>query len=110
MNENLVMSRPMAIDLLHRAQVAAPDQLRGWVLSKNDAPVRFRPLTEVPEGDPVWARLWTVPTSAAVPNRDELNPGERALVISLGTKGVLEMRAWTLSEGGVKELPLSIID
>lgn len=103
----LVLPRRLAIQILHAAQLAAPEPCRGWV--SNDG-LRYR------DGEPVsdpapYARCLSKPTSAAEPEPAELVGDGLHLVISLNTKGVLEMRGWTLSATeGLRERPLAITD
>jgi hypothetical protein len=54
--------------------------------------------------------LWSEPTSPAVPAPSELREGLINLVVSLNTKGVLEMRAWELSGGQAIERELRVED
>ena len=45
-----------------------------------------------------------------VPGANELHEARLSLVVSLNTKGVLEMRAWTLAAGAPHERVLTIRD
>ena len=103
----LVLPRRLAIEILHAAQLAAPQACRGWV--SNDG-LRYR--DGEPAGDPApYARCLSKPSSAAEPEPAELVGDGLHLVISLNTKGVLEMRGWTLSATeGLRERPLAITD
>lgn len=111
MNEILVMPRPLAIRILHAAQIAAPEAIRGVVGARGGEPRAFHPGRDAVAGDEtLWARLWSHPQAAAVPTASELRDGELSLVVSLNTKGVLEMRAWRLIGGAAQEQVLKIRD
>jgi len=105
---SLTLPRTLAIQLLHEAQIAQPEPIHGWVLSRNGQPSRWCAGQTTPQSETVWARLWSHPTAPAVPSAAELRPGELSLLISLNTKGVLELRAWELSEGQVRERAIGV--
>ena len=105
---SLTLPRTLAIQLLHEAQIAQPEPIRGWVLASNGQPSRWCADETAPENASVWARLWSHPTAPAVPSPDELRPGELSLLISLNTKGVLELRAWELVAGQVCERAIGV--
>ena len=94
----LVMPRRLAIQILHEAQIAQPDAIHGWVRGAAQ-PLSYQHGAPPADAE-LWARLWSNPLSPAVPEPAQLGAGGLHLVISLNTKGVLEMRAWQL-EGGV---------
>jgi len=102
----LVVPRLLAIQILHAAQIAAPQSCRGWVAAGS---LRYHD-GEPGEAAVVYARCLSKPTSAAVPTATELAGDGLHLVISLNTKGVLEMRAWVLSAEGLREQALAIAD
>lgn len=102
----LVLPRRLAIQILHAAQLAAPASCRGWVSSDGS---RYRE-GEPADGPAPWARCFSKPTSAAEPEPSELVGEGLHLVISLNTKGVLEMRGWRQSTEGLREQPLAITD
>lgn len=102
-----IMPRRLAIQLLHEAQIAQPAAIRGVVLDDQGEPGRWLPRS-APAGTAIWARLWSVPLAAAEPNAEELADGGLHLLISLNTKGVLEMRAWQLVDGVPVERRLKI--
>ncbi|HEX4896012.1 MAG TPA: hypothetical protein VFV11_06760 [Solimonas sp.] len=111
MPETLVMPRPLAIRILHAAQVAQPASIRGVVGARGAEPVSFHAGREVPPpGETLWARLWSHPEAEAVPSASELTPDGLSLVVSLNIKGVLEMRAWRLQGGDAQEQVLKIKD
>ncbi|HEY9545275.1 MAG TPA: hypothetical protein VIR56_04665 [Solimonas sp.] len=111
MTEVLVMPRHLAIRILHEAQIAQPEAIRGVVAARGGAPAAFLLNREaVADGDALWANLWSHPEAEAVPRSSELRDGLLSLVVSLNTKGVLEMRAWRLAGGVAQEQVLKIRD
>ncbi|HWU69564.1 MAG TPA: hypothetical protein VN046_11825 [Stenotrophobium sp.] len=106
----LLMPRRLAIQILHEAQIAQPQAIRGVVLARDRQPAAFRlGEAEVPSQE-LWARCWSHPQAPAVPQASELHAGGLHLLISLNTKGVLEMRAWELREGQPHERILKVKD
>lgn len=107
----LVMPRPLAIRILHAAQIAQPESIRGVVGARDGEPCSFHAQRDQPAaGETLWAQLWSHPQSAAVPEATQLSEAQLSLVVSLSTKGVLEMRAWRLHSGAVQEQVLKIRD
>ena len=106
--QTLVMPRRLAIRILHEAQVAQPASIAGWV--RGGARPQSYHAGEPPAGAELWARLWSNPLAPAVPEAAQLFAGGLHLVISLNTKGVLEMRAWQLEAGQPAEQVLVIED
>lgn len=110
-DEILVMPRSLAIRVLHAAQVAQPESIRGVIGARSGEPATLYVGRDAPGAqETLWAELWSHPQAAAVPQASELSPGRLTLVISLNTKGVLEMRAWRLQEGAAREAVLKIRD
>ena len=110
---DLVMPRRLAIQILHEAQIAQPDAITGLVGARGDQPSSFLKADEAAlsaRGEALWARLWSNPTAPAVPTADQLAGGGLSLVVSLDTKGVLEMRAWELRGGAPHERVLTVRD
>ena len=110
---DLVMPRTLAIRILHEAQIAQPESICGLVGASGDEPVSFLRSVDADfaaRGETLWARLWSNPTSPAVPSADQLAGGGLYLVVSLNTKGVLEMRAWELRSGEPLERVLKVRD
>lgn len=107
--DELVLPRRLAIAVLHEAQIAQPEAICGAVLAEGGRPARFvtGPLAD---GAAIWARLWSVPQAPAEPSAEQLADGGLHLVISLNTKGVLEMRAWQLEQGRPRERVLKLPD
>jgi hypothetical protein len=111
MTDVLVMPRGLAIRILHEAQIAQPDAIRGVVGARGGEPAVFlKGRDAVGADETLWANLWSHPQAEAVPQADELREGLLSLVVSLNTKGVLEMRAWRLAGGAVQEQVLKIRD
>lgn len=110
MTTPLVLPRRLAIAILHAAQIAAPEPTRGWVMARSRTPLGYREDPPPADGHEVFARCFSKPGSAAVPEAGELTGEGLHLVISLNTKGVLEMRGWRRVGEGVVEQTLSISD
>lgn len=111
----LTLPRRLAIQILHEAQIAQPEAIHGWVYADAQGlPVRYRSALEAMNlqrsEEALWARLWSNPDSPAVPSVSELREGLINLVISLDTKGVLEMRAWILDADQPLEQVLQVCD
>lgn len=110
---DLVMPRTLAIRILHEAQIAQPESICGLVGARGQEPASFLRNVDADfaaRGETLWARLWSNPTSPAVPTADQLAGGGLYLVVSLNTKGVLEMRAWELRDGAPFERVLKVRD
>lgn len=107
---DLVMPRRLAIRILHEAQLAQPESICGVVGARRDEPCSFARSAAPGPGEQLWARLWSNPTAPAVPTADQLAGGGLYLVVSLDTKGVLEMRAWELRAGAPHERVLKVRD
>lgn len=105
----IVIARRLAIQLLHEAQVAAPQAIDGVVTLSNGEPGRYLP-RERAEGQALWARVFSNPTAPAVPAAAQLAENQLTLMISLDTKGVLELRAWQQHEGLPQERAVSVRD
>ncbi|WP_028081532.1 hypothetical protein [Solimonas soli] len=111
MSDVLVMPRCLAIRILHEAQIAQPEAIRGVVGARGGEPAAFHKGRDAVAADEsLWANLWSHPQAEAVPRAGELREGLLSLVVSLNTKGVLEMRAWRLVGGAVQEQVLKIRD
>ncbi|SFF43224.1 hypothetical protein SAMN04488120_10474 [Fontimonas thermophila] len=107
----LVIPRRLAVRILHAAQAASPASIRGVVGARGGEPDRvyIEPASPPPD-EPCWARVWSNPQRAAVPGVEELADGALCLVVSLNTKGVLELRAWRLENAMACEQPIAIKD
>lgn len=105
----LIIQRRLAIQLLHEAQVAAPQAIEGVVTERGGEPLGYLP-RERAAGQAVWASVYSNPTTEAVPDASQLAGEQLTLMISLNTKGVLEMRAWVRQNGAPFERAVSIRD
>jgi len=105
----LILSRRLAIQLLHEAQVAAPAAIEGGVTVVDGEPARYLPV-ERAEGQALWAKVFSNPTAPAVPTVAQLANDRLTLMISLDTKGVLELRAWSLQDAAPFERTIAIKD
>ncbi len=108
----LVIKRRLAIQLLHEAQVAAPDAIEGMVAAVDGEPSHFVHADHQlhAQGEACWALVYSHPLAAAVPTAQQLQPDRLTLMISLNTKGVLELRAWVQQNGAPCERAVSICD
>lgn len=109
MNLELIMPRRLVIEILHQAQIAQPAAIAGWVSAQDGLPCAFHQ-EAAPANPALWARLWSNPLAPAIPTAAQLMAGGLHLVVSLNTKGVLEMRAWELLDGAPHEHVLKIIE
>lgn len=133
----LVLPRKVAVRIMGDAQVAQPRRIGGVVAADTSGPAVFLPIRNAsgqPEtsihhsGDDIslakngvegrgmtlWAYVTSHPTTEAVPTvrefMDSPFPHQLQLVVSLSTKGVLEIRAWERFDAQVKERVLKIRD
>lgn len=107
----LVMPRRLAMQILHAAQIAQPDSIRGVVAASSGVPSTLHlGAAALTDEESAWAQLWSHPQAPAIPQASELVADQLCLVVSLNTKGVLEMRAWQLSDGAARERILKIGD
>jgi hypothetical protein len=133
----LILPRRVAVRILGEAQTAQPRRIGGVVGADDAGPAVFlavRNASGQPEGSVhhsgddiavakaglegrgmvLWAYVVSHPTAAAEPGaRDFLDspfPETLQLVVSLSTKGVLEMRAWERLGTTVRERVLKIRD
>lgn len=133
----LILPRRVAIRILGEAQSAQPRRIAGLVGADQDGPSAFFALRNAapkPEasivysgdelavaraalqgrGLELWAYVTSHPTAAAVPVLQDFldSPYQEAvhLVVSLSTKGVLEMRAWQVRGNQPRERILKIRD
>jgi len=118
----LQMPRRFAIRLLHEAQIAGEHPFLG-VVGADAEPDLFLPLSrpsqlhEAPallhgRQRSLWAVYLHRPGSPAMPTVEDFaeQPQALRLTASLATKGVLQLRAWTLRDGRVVERELQIRD
>lgn len=116
------MPRRFAIRLLHEAQLAGEHAFTG-VVGAGQEPDLYVPLlgsatledalTHLRERQrSLWAIYLHRPGQPTVPGAADFDaqPQVLRLTSSLATKGVLQLRAWTLREGRVEERELQLRD
>lgn len=136
MNE-LIIPRPLATKLLFEAQKQPDEEVCGLVGARNGEPVSLYPVANVApdrahrfdmdpagqlqamktlreRGETLWAVYHSHPDAPPEPSARDLAelgyPEAVYLIISLNTKGVLEMRAWQANEAsGMDEIPLRVM-
>jgi hypothetical protein len=88
MSDALILPRRLAIALLAEAQKAAGEPVHGVIGARDGVPVSVRPnASAAGAGESVWARYRS---GTDGPGAD----GGRQLLISIDTKGVLQLRCW----------------
>lgn len=101
--EPLILPRRLAIALLAEAQKAAGTVTHGVIAARDGVPVAVRPnVDDAPKPESIWARYHS---GAAEPDASD----GRQLLISLDTKGVLQLRCWERREKTAVERELRII-
>jgi len=101
--EALIIPRRLAIALLAEAQKAAGAPVAGVIGARDGVPVSVRPDAAAGEGaETVWARYRSGPG-------DPDAQGGRQLLISIDTKGVLQLRCWEGKGKACVERELRII-
>jgi hypothetical protein len=84
----LILPRRLAIALLAEAQKAAGAEVRGVIGARDGVPVSVRPgASDAAGGESVWAHYRS---GTGAPDAQ----GGRQLLISIDTKGVLQLRCW----------------
>lgn len=120
----LVMPRKLAVKLLHEAQLSPEAPVEGLVGARNSEPcssfalagavTRAELLQKVQANNETpWAWYRSNPRQPAAPiEADQFVAADRAysLIISLNTKGVLEMRCWDWSSGQPIEREITVKD
>lgn len=107
--EPLFLPRRLAIRLLAEAQKAPGGETHGWVGEKNGEPVSVWPAAPDAQqrleqsGETIWAS-YHLHAGAAGPS------AVRQLIMSLDTKGVLQLRCWECEAGACIERILKIRD
>lgn len=93
MSDALILPRRLAIALLAEAQKAGEAPVSGVIGARDGVPVSVRPgAGGAASGESVWAQYRS---GAGAPDAR----GGRQLLISIDTKGVLQLRCW---DGGVE--------
>jgi hypothetical protein len=119
----LVIARRLAIRLLHEAQLSPANPVRGLIGAQAGEPTSVYPWTGTAargeleaqinaRGEQLWAVYRSNPQAPALPEDTDraLVDGVYLLIISLDTKGVLEMRCWDWRSGTAQERILKIKD
>jgi proteasome lid subunit RPN8/RPN11 len=125
------LSRKLTSQLLHLAQISPDAEICGLVSSKNDVPIQCYPIENVAEhpqnqflldskqqisamkkmrenGEELFAIYHSHPTAPACPSTLDLEsvtyPEALHFIISLNTKGILELRAFHISAKNATEI------
>ena len=94
--EPLIIPRRLAIALLAEAQKAAGAAVQGVIGARDGVPVSVQPgASDAPQGQTLWAQYRSGTGEAP-------GGGGRQLLISIDTKGVLQLRCW--DAGAEREL------
>lgn len=108
-SEPLVIPRRLAIQLLAEAQKAPDGEIHGWIGAVDGAPLTVWPAAAgvqqrlAQQGETIWAAY----------HAHAHGPGPaapRTLVVTLDTKGVLQLRCWELEDDVCVERSLKIKD
>lgn len=135
-NKTILLPRQLVQQLFHQAQLSPESEVCGLISTTDDVNMRCYPVANV-SGDP--AHLFDMdaqgqvralrkirergetlfaiyhshphaPPEPSARDREQLGfPDAYYLIISLNTKGVLEMRAWKPGSQDMQEVPLKII-
>jgi len=135
MNPDIQIPRKITTQLLHLAQISPDTEVCGLIGAKNGLPTHCYPVTNIADqpqqrflldakqqitalaqmrerGEELFAIYHSHPTAPAQPSAIDLElaayPEALYLIISLNTKGVLEMRGFRLEQGSFKEVTLSL--
>ncbi len=133
--QEIQLSRKITNQLLHSAQISPSQEICGLIGAKQEVARTCYPIknsAEQPEirfqldekqqieavssmrdkGETLLAIYHSHPTAPATPSATDMKlanyPDAIHLIISLNTKGVLEIRAFTIVEQSVEELTLSM--
>lgn len=129
------LSRKITNQLLHSAQISPEQEVCGLIGSKNNVAHCCYPITNTAKtpatrfqldekqqisamasmrekGENLYAIYHSHPTAAAEPSATDIKmasyPDAVHLIISLNTKGVLEIRAFSIIDQAVEELSISM--
>lgn len=131
------MPRPLATKLLFEAQKRPDEEVCGLVGARDGAPCSLYPIANAAaershafemeprgqiqamrtmreRGETLWAIYHSHPDAPPEPSARDLDelgyPEALYLIVSLNIKGVLEMRAWRMTDGGVEEVVLKVME
>ncbi len=134
-HEHIQIPRKLANQLLHLAQISPNLEICGLVGSKNDLPSSCYPIKNTAEqpqqrfqldpaqqisamanmrdqGETLFAIYHSHPTAPAIPSAIDIEqasyPEALYLIISLNTKGILEMRGFKIAHKSAQEIALSL--
>jgi proteasome lid subunit RPN8/RPN11 len=135
--EEFQLSRKITTQLLHWAQLAPTQEICGLIGAKNHVASTCYPIDNIakhPENrftldekqqisafskmrdnnETLFAIYHSHPTAAAIPSETDIAlstyPDALYLIISLNTKGVLEMRGFKINKQSVTDITLSLIE
>ena len=135
--EEIQIPRKMTNQLLHLAQISPDFEVCGLIGSKNGLPTHCYPIKNSAEhpqqrflldagqqisamakmrelGEDLFAIYHSHPTAPALPSTHDLElaayPDALYLIISLNTKGILEMRGFKIDQKTALEMPLIMND
>lgn len=135
--EEIRIPRKIINQLLHHAQQFPDSEVCGLIGARQGVPVSCYPVKNAAKrparrflldgrqqidamkkmrdrGEHLYAIYHSHPTTAAMPSRTDLEmaayPEVLYLIISLNTKGVLEMRGFSLSDNTAREIPLCLAE
>jgi len=133
--EHIQIPRKITNQLLHLAQISPDTEVCGLISSKNGTPSHCYPVKNVAEdpeqrflldaaeqiaamaamreqGEELFAIYHSHPSAPASPSAMDLEqaayPETLYLIISLNTKGILEMRGFRIENKIAREIPLSL--
>ncbi|MEI6068549.1 MAG: M67 family metallopeptidase [Methylococcaceae bacterium] len=134
---DIQIPRKLANQLLHLAQISPDFEVCGLIGSKNGLPTHCYPIKNAAEhpqqrflldagqqisamttmrelGEALFAIYHSHPTAPAIPSTHDLElaayPDALYLIISLNTKGILEMRGFKINQKTALEIPLTLSD
>ena len=134
---DIQIPRKLTNQLLHLAQLSPDLEICGLVSSKNGLPIHCYPVTNVADhpqqrflldagqqistmakmrelGEDLFAIYHSHPAAPALPSTHDLElaayPDALYLIISLNTKGILEMRGFKIQQKTAVEIPLIMND
>jgi proteasome lid subunit RPN8/RPN11 len=134
--QEIQLSRKITTQLLHLAQISPDQEICGLIGAQNGIATTCYPINNTaqhPEtrfqldakeqisaistmrdkNEALFAIFHSHPTSPAIPSSTDIKlatyPDAVYLIISLNTKGVLEIRGFKIKTASVEEMPLSLL-
>lgn len=131
------LPRPLAIRLLHEAQQTPDQEVCGLIAARDGVPCRVIPVRNAARdvqqlfdmderelidaakamrgsGEELFAIYHSHPDAAPVPSRADIEragyPEKLHLIISLQTKGVLQMRGWRFTNGNAEAVEVGVAE